>query len=348
MQTEQDLIKFLKKHRNDARLGAMSDESFQRVRSQVHMQIFGSDQIDQRKYAFGEYFEYVWDNVSNVVLKPAMVGFGAFIMVVGGWMTSVSAASNSLPGDMLYPVKIANEQAKLTFTASDEKKAELHVQFAAKRLDEAKAISNSDRAGKAEQMKTVVEAFKSEVSEAKVVMETIVTAGADATAVATALNETAAAFAGAADEIGISTEEAQGDVTEVAEAAVEVLVTTVENDPAHMAKDDLQATFQNRLETIDQRIKLTLGRITVIETKANEGFVVPRGVDLTSLENVLQSFDGQFNEAMNAMASGGFRKAFAVLDAVEFVIDQTETDVVALELMIIAQKDGSVDLPPLE
>ena len=58
------------------------------------------------------------------------------LFVVAGGAGTVAAASGTLPGDALYPVKRATEQVRVAFESSDVKKAELRVAYAERRADE--------------------------------------------------------------------------------------------------------------------------------------------------------------------------------------------------------------------
>ncbi len=68
----------------------------------------------------------------------------AFVFALVSSLAVFSAAENSLPGDSLYSLKIAGEKAKLNFTFDKEKIAQLHVELAQKRLNEAKQIIAKD------------------------------------------------------------------------------------------------------------------------------------------------------------------------------------------------------------
>ena len=57
-----------------------------------------------------------------------------FVLVAGG--STAAAASNSLPGEILYPVKQATERVQFVFTFSDEGTARLHAKFAGRRAEE--------------------------------------------------------------------------------------------------------------------------------------------------------------------------------------------------------------------
>lgn len=62
-----------------------------------------------------------------------LVAVFVFLMAGGG---TVAAASDSMPGDILYPVKMATERVQIAFTFSDGGKAELHAKFAGRRAEE--------------------------------------------------------------------------------------------------------------------------------------------------------------------------------------------------------------------
>lgn len=65
----------------------------------------------------------------------------ALLLVLGGTQASL-AAEGALPGDILYPIKVAvNEPLALTLSFAPERKAELAAEFAARRLDEAARLS---------------------------------------------------------------------------------------------------------------------------------------------------------------------------------------------------------------
>lgn len=67
------------------------------------------------------------------------LGFAILVLLVlvgAGAFTSVSAAARALPGERLYPLKIASEKARLTFTRSSEARLELEQAFDEERKEE--------------------------------------------------------------------------------------------------------------------------------------------------------------------------------------------------------------------
>lgn len=73
------------------------------------------------------------------------------VILMAGTST-VAAASNSLPDETLYPVKLATEEVRLALTPSALGKAELYAEFADKRVDE--IIKMADKGNVAQVVKT--------------------------------------------------------------------------------------------------------------------------------------------------------------------------------------------------
>jgi len=68
----------------------------------------------------------------------------ALVMGIAG--TTAVAASNSLPDSPLYTVKLALEEAELTFNTDENAEAELHLQRAETRIDEIEQMAIENRA----------------------------------------------------------------------------------------------------------------------------------------------------------------------------------------------------------
>jgi len=64
---------------------------------------------------------------------------GVIFLGAGG---AAFASQGSLPGETLYPVKILTEDIRTSIAASPESKAELHITFASRRIQEVKEIIN--------------------------------------------------------------------------------------------------------------------------------------------------------------------------------------------------------------
>ncbi|HEY90667.1 MAG TPA: hypothetical protein G4O07_02430, partial [Dehalococcoidia bacterium] len=74
-------------------------------------------------------------------------------LVLGGG-TTVLAAESSMPGSPLYPVKLATENVRLTFSSSDVARAELYATLADRRIEE---ITYAIEKGKTKYIRKVTE-----------------------------------------------------------------------------------------------------------------------------------------------------------------------------------------------
>jgi hypothetical protein len=81
--------------------------------------------------------------------QPAWARVAVMLLVilfaVGFGRVAVTAASNALPGDTLYPVKLATEQARLLVAADESQRAALRQQFEQSRRDEASTVAEQGR-----------------------------------------------------------------------------------------------------------------------------------------------------------------------------------------------------------
>lgn len=89
----------------------------------------GGRHIQQRSYIISPFYSFM--------LKPIPIAALAIVLFLG----SISgAAANTLPGDILYPVKIASENVVTAFAFSPEKKAERNIILVERRLKEAETL----------------------------------------------------------------------------------------------------------------------------------------------------------------------------------------------------------------
>lgn len=108
---------------------------------------------------------HVWSILSLIipqktvyaVVRPAVIFTVCFTLGTAGWITTVTASLESLPGDALYPVKLATEQTQVAVTQAikgDAASTELRVSFVSRRADEvakviaAPAVNDAEREGR--------------------------------------------------------------------------------------------------------------------------------------------------------------------------------------------------------
>ena len=368
--SSRQLHNLLKAAKHDPSFGKMSDDALSSGREALLNKVSGDIETPvQSGYQLSDFTEYAWWTFSQTILRPVMVGVGLFVLVIGGSLSSVSASSESVPGDVLYPVKIATERMQLTLASSTEKRAELHIEFADRRLEEITDLRSSENANKNEKVIVAVEKFNEEVTQASTAMQEMVESGEDVIELARAIEQKTdnyenvlaeteadieASKTEGTEEESVVIEEAVNSAKEqadqVTDAAVDVLVENVENEPESPAYEDVQKRFQKDMLDIDTSVKLTLGRLAVIESTLNNNkdIILAEDVDLNALSSRIQDFSDQVHDAMGYFAAGGFRRAFDVLGAIEAEIDAVEMQVIAIELDIVAQNLASQEVDSLQ
>ena len=77
----------------------------------------------------------------NIFQKPKLMwAFSAALLFLVVLFSAATISANSVPGDILYPLKLATEKVKFLLTFDSEKKAELRLTFSDKRLQEMIAV----------------------------------------------------------------------------------------------------------------------------------------------------------------------------------------------------------------
>ena len=93
--------------------------------------------------------------------KPALIMSALVFIVVGGIMLQV--ASNSLPGDSLYSVKVAVSKVKVTLLASYETRATAHLGLAQSSLDDLKRAAQEN---KVKNLASAIQVFENNIAVA--------------------------------------------------------------------------------------------------------------------------------------------------------------------------------------
>ncbi len=115
------------------------------------------------------------------VVRPTVIFVVCFTVGTAGWITTVSASYASLPGDALYPVKIATEQTQAAVVEAIQGKAasaELHLSFASRRVDEVNKIIDAPGSVQDKQSR-VDEAVKNLKNDVQSANQNLVSAGQD-------------------------------------------------------------------------------------------------------------------------------------------------------------------------
>lgn len=103
------------------------------------------------------------------VVRPAFIFVVCFSLGTAGWLTTVSASLESLPGDTLYPVKLATEHTQVAVIEAMKGNAastELRLSFVTRRVDEVSKVVAApaiSAAARQERVDLAVENLKTEV-----------------------------------------------------------------------------------------------------------------------------------------------------------------------------------------
>ncbi|EKD33530.1 MAG: hypothetical protein ACD_76C00007G0001 [uncultured bacterium] len=280
------------------------------------------------------YFRFV---ASQAFLRPAAMVASIFVLVLGGWITTVNASFDSVPGDALYGVKLATERAQLTFAASDEKKMKLHVEFAKRRLTEVEQILSSDSKQKEELVKVAVGQFTNQMDEVNQQISNIKISNAtQAAELAVIADEQSSAISKLLASANLENKEADEAVNNVNEQVVEVLVGETEKLPSELNTQNLSNKFSNDLLSIEIQQKALLGRLVVLQNVLPQYPEVEQKyiAELLRVRNEFLGLNDKSAEAMNLFAVGGYRKAFELIAQMRITIDSGRALVTEAELAI--------------
>ncbi len=102
---------------------------------------------------------------TKLAFKPVVFAM-LFIIFFGSIIASVSA-SGSLPGEILYPIKLTTEKIQVSLVRNDSKKANLKLKLAKKRIEEIKIVAKNEKniEKKKEILKQPVEEYKKTMQE---------------------------------------------------------------------------------------------------------------------------------------------------------------------------------------
>ena len=96
--------------------------------------------------------------------KTMIIPIILIMALMGGGAGATYASQSSLPGEILYPVKIVSEKMQTVLTINDIKQAELHLKFSSKRLEEIEKLADQQKADE-QIIKSAVANYQNELTE---------------------------------------------------------------------------------------------------------------------------------------------------------------------------------------
>src|SRR3989344_8373280 len=95
--------------------------------------------------------------------KNILIPLLFIVALLGGGAGTAYASQNSLPGDALYPIKIAIEEVEAVLTIKDIKEVKLRANFSKKRLEEVEKLVERKTA-RPELIESAIEIYKKELA----------------------------------------------------------------------------------------------------------------------------------------------------------------------------------------
>jgi len=123
---------------------------------------------DKARYQFYSALQVMEPKKSRLVfdwqpLWPIVVAISLVILLAGGG--TVAAAVGSMPNELLYPVKLATEQAQLVLTPSALGKAEHYVKLADRRVLEIVRMAGEGKPEQIEQTAQLLDAYLTKIAD---------------------------------------------------------------------------------------------------------------------------------------------------------------------------------------
>ncbi|MBI4599011.1 hypothetical protein HY734_02335 [Candidatus Uhrbacteria bacterium] len=295
-----------------------------------------------------DYVSYFSSTFAYGLLRPMSVGISAFLLAFTGWVATVNASFASVPGDFLYPVKLATERVQLLpWLSSDEQRMRLHAEFASRRLEEVMEIAGSERSGKEVRVREAVESFKHEIASISAELETVTTNRPETVVqMARDVDRKVGEYTAVLDQSQTDpsldahrqqVEEVRTIVEDAKQQITETFVSNHETAEEEQTTRYLQSAFQQDLADIRQRISQSEDRLQAVERvlsarPALDAEGAPYHSDIENVRHILVGFDGPLRETMDAFAAGGFRLVLDTVNALKADLNEVEHTIASMEI----------------
>jgi len=205
--------------------------------------------------------------VLRFVAQPIGVLSVILLFVAGTGILGVNASKTSLPGDLLYPVKLTSEKVSLSLIINDSKKAEKHLEYAEERVNEMEAVSAQplEAQDKKDKIKQAVSGLMDQMEGAQIQLDKVKDANEMGQTENKVIVEVALGVDKKAEElsqkIALQKEEykddkeletafgaAQATTNQTGVKAVEVVINGVENSKLEMPTKEIMNVIQKKIE----------------------------------------------------------------------------------------------------
>lgn len=253
------------------------------------------------------------ERIVNFMRAPALATLSIFVTVFGGSIFSVSASDRSLPGDFLYPIKIATEQTRLALTSDKAAKLKLKTEFVDRRVDEIKTLAASPVPEQPVRLKQAAEVLKRDLNTVKLQVTEVQTESTLAAAEAVKLvdkkseqivQDLQQVKNAAPAEVKTSLAEAEAAAVHTGVTAVEALIQA-SNDPDSqwvVSEADVRQSITNKVESISASLSDSADKLRSVNasgTISNQSQATGTGDNL--LLGMTSTTVGQLNVASSTL-----------------------------------------------
>lgn len=250
---------------------------------------------------------FVPAGVTHFFRGPLVATLSILAIIFGGSAASVSAAEQSLPGDFLYNLKLATEQARLALTSAKDEKLKLKLEFTSRRGDELKNVAKQTGSKKQDRVVKAAEILKRDLKTVKEQLEDVNKGSTSEKVVEVArlvdqkTNEIVQTLQMTKAEIPVETKEkiteAQAAAADTGVKAIEVLIEKNTESVGNLHEGELAEAMQKHTQTIvDATVE---GSLTVSST-----------AQMRTITSVVSSSTLPYSETMEQIKSATL-EAFA-------------------------------------
>lgn len=202
-------------------------------------------------------------------MRPIVVALLVLMIGTGGWIATVEASYEALPGEWLYPAKRATEKTQAvvtTLVGTKSTETKMHVEFAKRRAIETKKIVESQDPTRIKNVNTTVNELKQEIknvntnleeiknSRTQEAAETIKDIGKEAEEIKDVLKEVkvnllASVSSTVNTNLTEAVKEAKDAVKDTAVKAVEVLVSKHLDGDQNVSKAEVNTAIITQLQS---------------------------------------------------------------------------------------------------
>ncbi len=251
--------------------------------------------------------------LTNLMRAPALAILSVMITVLGGSIASVSASDRSLPGDFLYPIKIATEQTRLAFTSGKAERLVLKSSFVDRRVEEIQKIAATPAPEQQVRLKQAAEDLKRDLNTVKLQVTEVraeqTKGGAEAVKIvdkasAQIIQNLQLVKNEASPEVKSSIAEAEVAAVHTGVTAVEALLEASTNPDTEwiVSEADVRQSITNKVDRITASLTDSEDKLRSISDSSNiSNQLQATGTGSNLLQGMTSTTVGQFNAASTTL-----------------------------------------------